>query len=320
MSFFRSFKKRLTNQFIAVVIEEKFCKIKQKIIKNGEVDLIEETFFEIKSKDELSGEVVAFLNELQENYKHTYIALFLNTPAQGVIPGCDESKLEEFNIDKNSIKTVCVNNKYLAYASNIDIKWLDKTFSKVGIDFIFSPFLVLDFYRKDENSDKPKMYILNTTNTFTLMVIKDNNLLFGSFFNIEKEENLLYTDYEDESKEEEFEELEELEIDEKLDDEVVDEVLEDIPDDNKEKLVDNSVHFFAKDERYIKYLNAAIKEFYSNELYDSDFIEDVKIYDDNSMSQDIIDYMENQLLLNVSLEKVNIKNAVIELAAKEVFG
>ncbi len=315
MSFFRSFKKRLTNQFIAVIIEDKFCKIKQKIIKNGEVDLIEETFFEIKSKDELSGEVVEFLNELQENYKHTYIALFLNTPGQGVVPGCDESQLEKFNVDKDSIKTVCVNNRYIAYASNIDIKWLDKTFSRVGIDFIFSPFLILDFYRQNEkNIDQVKLYILNTTNSFTLMIIKNDKLLFGSFFNLEKEENLLYTDYENEDSIEE--EFEQIEVDEELN-----EAIEDIEKDGEltqEKLKDNL--FFEKDERYIKYLNAALKEFYSNELYESDFIESVKIYDDNSLSQDVVDYIQNKLLLDVDIVKVNIKNAVIELATKEVFG
>lgn len=325
MSFFRSFKKRLTNQFVAIVIEEKVCKIKQKIVKNGEIDLIEETFFDISSKDELSGEVVSFLNELQENCKHTYIALFLNTSGQGVIPGCDESKLEKYNVDKNNIKTVCVNNKYLAYASNIDIKWLDKTFNKVGIDFIFSPFLVLDFYRKNyESSNDPKLYILNTESTFTMMIIKENDLLFGSFFNIAKEDNLLYTDYEGETQsvDEEFEKFDQIEIDEKLEDDIVDESGDEslaeethVLDNNKD-----NIHFFEKDARYIRYLSAALKEFYSSELYEGDFIESVKVFDDNDMSKDIVDYMQDQLLLDVSLEKINIKNAVIELASKEVFG
>jgi hypothetical protein len=319
MSLFSSVSKRLTRQFIAVIIEENKCKIKQKIIKNRDVLHIEEHNFDIPSKENLGSEVVSFLNELQEEYDNTYIALFLNTLGQGMIPQCDEALLEKYHIDRHSVKSICVENRFLMYATLIDIKWADKVFKDVGLDFVFSPFLILDYFiQKEENTtDQVTLYILNTNNAITIMISKDKKLLYGSFFNVAKEENLLYTDY--------------SEVDETLEDETFDEL--DLEDDDLEideigNVTDNSnfvnnilkeqARLSAQDERIIKYLSAALKEFYSNDLYESEFINSAKIYDGAGIDEGVMHYIENELLLDTNAVNISVRNALIDLSIKEV--
>ncbi len=318
MSLFSSVKKRLTRQFIAVIVEENRCKIKQKIIKNQEVLYLEEHNFDIPSKENLGSEVTNFLIELQEEYDNTYISLFLNTLGQGVIPVCDENLLERYHIDRHSVKSICVENRFLMYATLIDIKWADKLFKNIGLDFVFSPFLVLDHFIQKEEKIKEQviLYILNTNNALTLMIVKDEKLLYGSFFNVAKEENLLYTDY---TKEENLEEevFEELDLEE--DDLAIDDIGNITENSNfVTNVMKEQARLTAKDERIIKYLSAALKEFYSNDLYESDFINYAKIYDGAGMHEGIMRYIENELLLDTNAINISVRDAVIELSVKEV--
>ncbi len=322
MSLFGSVKKRMTNQFIALIVEEKICKVKQRVIKGDDTLFVEESTFEIESKDRLSVEVVDYINGLQEEYPHTYIALFLNTLGQGVIPKCNIEELKKFSVDKDRVKSVCVEDRYLIYGTLIDIKWADKTFSDVGLDFVFSPFLILDYFIKrdiddeDVEIDNIMLYVLNTGNALTIMIMRDTDLLFGTFFNIAKDENLLYTDYNDNS-DDIFAELDFVDDDEEL---LIENLtdLDDIPGfENTQP--DGKLELSEQDERFVKYLSAALKEFYSNDLYESDFIQSVRIFDDINIHPNVVKYLQNELLLDVSFKNISVRNALIDLSCKEVF-
>jgi len=320
MGLFGSVKKRLVRQFIAVIIEEDRCKIKQRVIKNQDVLHIEEYNFDIPSKDDLGTKVVAFLNDLQEEYDNTYISLFLNTLGQGIIPVCDETQLEKFHIDKNNVKTICVENRFMMYATMIDVKWADKTFDAIGLDFVFSPFLILDYFIQKEEIIKGQIVlnILNTGNALTIMISKENQLLFGSFFNVAKDENLLYTDYADTEMPEEENILDELDL---LDDEMDIEEIGDISDNSNfvNNILKDNVKLTAQDERVIKYLSASLKEFYTNDLYNSGFINCAKIYDGAGINDGVMKYIENELFLDISAVNISVRDSVIELTIKEVF-
>ncbi len=314
MGLFSSVSKRLTRQYIAVIVEESKCKIRQKIVKNKDLLHMEDYSFDIASKEHLGVKVNAFLNDLQEEYDNTYIALFLNTLGQGLIPVCDENLLEKYHIDRNSIKTICVEERFMMYATLIDIKWADKLFQDVGLDFVFSPFLILDYFIQKEEvlSGQVTLNILNTNNALTIMIVKDARLLYGSFFNVAKDENLLYTDYS---------EHEELDEDESFDE-------DDVEMDEIGNITDNSnfvnnvlkeqVNLGAQDERIIKYLSAALREFYSDTLYESEFINQAKVYDGAGMHEGVMAYIENELLLDTRAVNISVREAIINLAQKEV--
>ena len=321
MSLFGSVKRRMTNQFLALIVEEKRCKVKQRVIKGEDTLFVEESTFEIESKDKLSDEVIDYVNSLQDEYPHTYIALFLNTLGQGVIPACDKEALKKFSVDKDRVKTVCVEDRYLIYGTLIDIKWADKTFGDIGLDFVFSPFLILDHFIKKDIDDEDveidtiMLYVLNTGNALTVMIVKEEELLFGSFFNIAKDENLLYTDYGD-GGDDIFAELDFVEDDELLIESLTD--LEEISGfENSEQ--EEKIELSEQDERFVKYLSAALKEFYSNALYESEFIQSMRIFDDIHINPNVVKYLQNELLLDVSSANISVRNALIDLSRKEVF-
>ena len=321
MSLFNSLKKRLTNQFLAVIVYEDSCNIKQKIVKNSKLLHKEEFNFDIKSKDDLGGKVINFINTLQEEHDNTYIALFLNTLGQGIIPICDENALSKFNVDHKNVKSICKDNRFLMYATLIDVKWADKLFQRTGLDFVFSPFLVLDFFikkamkKESYNKEEVVLYILNTNNALTLMIQKGDTLLYGAFFNIAKGEDLLYTDYSDDVEDDTV--MDELNLDD-----ISDLEMDDILDvSNQSNFVTNilqsNANISEEDERIIKYLNSSLKEFYSNKLYNSEFITAARIYDDVGINEGVMKYIENELLLDTSAENISVSDVILELSMQE---
>lgn len=319
MGLLSSVRKRLVNQFVGVALLENSCKVYVKKVKNFKVIYRAKKSFDIESKDQLSVEVINYLNTLQEEHEQTYIALFLNTLGQGAIAGCSAAAYEKFGVDKKNVKSLCVDKEFTIYASLIDIQWVDKIFEKVGLDFVFSPFLILNnFAKKEPIDDEIKLYILNTYNGLTIMIKQGHKLLYGSFFNIAKEENLLHDDFEnvDSSNEinleddffEEFDDEDDSELEEMQN-------LEDGSDFDEDALLDR---LSEKDARLVKYLDASLKEFYNSDLYDSAFISCVKIYDDASMNEDVIHHIESELLLDTSIENINILDFIIEISEEEV--
>ncbi len=331
MGLFKAIKKQMTNQFIAVIIYENSCSVKVKRIKKAEVLLEEVKEFELYSRDRLSKDVVTYIQVLQEEVEQTYIVLFLNSYGQGVVPSCLKSDYKKYHIDYNNVKEICIDKKYSIYASLIDIKWAEKLFVDTGIDFIFSPFLILDSLIKKETVEEKQsvtLYMMNCVNSITVMIFKGTHLLYGAFINIAKEEDLLSSDYESDdlagdSLEDEM--LEEIDLDLEMEEnpEILD-ILDDVQSDEKQLQGSNindgvevGQRLFGQDLRLVKYFDASLREFYENELYESDFITAVKIYDSCDLSKEVISYLKEQLLVDIETESIDIHEQLLKLAMQE---
>jgi len=316
---FGSVKKRFIMQLVSVALLENSCKVHVKKIKNSKVIHRAKKSFDIQSKDQLSAEVINYLNTLQSEHEQTYIALFLNTLGQGAISGCSTGTYEKFGVDKKNVKSICIDKEFTIYASLIDIQWVDKIFQKVGLDFIFSPFLILNhFVKKETLEEEVKLYILNTHNGLTIMIKQGKKLLYGSFFNVAKEENMLYEDFES-TESDSVENMEEELFDVfDMDDDSEIEEMQEFDEGAEFDEVELNSTLSLMDARLVKYLDASLKEFYHSDLYESAFISKVKIYDDAGMSTDVIKYIENELLLDTSAENINILEVISEIAEEEV--
>jgi hypothetical protein len=319
MSLFNSIKKRMTNQFLSIIVYEDKCKIKQRVVKGDKLLHLEEFNLDIPSRDNLGGKVINFIKNLQDEYENTYISLFLNTLGQGLLPRCNSSEFAKFSVDVNSVKSICVDGKFMMYAAYIDINWAEKLFKKIGLDFIFSPFLILNhFIRQNseeaQQSGNATLNILNSKNSLTLMVESEGRILYGSFLNTAKEDDLLTSEEYEEFDDEEID-LDELELDEEdleLDD--IDEVSK---NDFTVNLLDDAI-LDEDDKRSIKYIDRALKDFYSNDLYESRFIDRAVIYDDASISEGVLKHIESELLLDTTAKNINIADAMFELSKQEV--
>ena len=158
------------------------------------------------------------------------------------------------------------------------------------------------------------------------MIFEKQALLYGSFINIAKEEDLLMTDFEDEGLDSDLlddDMLDEIDLDLELEEsDVIADILEDV-EAKAENLESESIpivknKLFGQDLRLVKYFDASLREFYENDLYKSDFITYVKIYDGADLNMDIVEYLKEQLLIEIDVKKIDIEDELISLAIQEV--
>jgi hypothetical protein len=158
--------------------------------------------------------------------------------------------------------------------------------------------------------------MLNTNNALTLMIQKGDSFLYGAFFNIAKGEDLLHTDYSDDISNGE-DQIEELNLDD-----ISDLEMDDILDVSNQSnfvtdILQSGENISEEDERIIKYLSSSLKEFYSNELYHSEFITAAKIYDDVGLNESILKYIESELLLDTVAENISVNDVILDLSMQE---
>jgi len=350
MSFSNKIQKYFTNLFISVIEEDGSYKLFTKVLKGGKKkDKFEKTF-EIKSNDEkLSKEMEDYLISLQDKYNYVYVTVLLNSMGQGAIKGTSDEEFEKANVDSKSVKTVKFKT-WSVYVSFIDINWMQKIYSNIGIDLVYSPFVVLySLLSNYKLKTSPTLYILNQEGSVTIGIFKGDTLFFGAFYKISKDDVLSNSidvdDWENEEEEsavenlssldnsdveeEEFSALDDLSQLDVLDGSFDDEEFSDIKEDERQDdLLDSQmedvsiedIELYGRDLEIYKFLNKALKEYYKNEIYESDFVEHAVIFDTYDMSQEMMESIESDLMLDLQMHKVNIGEVVCDLSVKEIYG
>jgi len=344
------FQKYFTNLFIAIIEEGSSYKLFSKVVKSGKVkEKFEKTFETKASSEELDDEMSKYLISLQEKYNYVYIALLLNSMGQGAIKGVSDLEFERSKVDPKSVKAVKFKN-WSAYVSYIDINWIKKIYAKVGLDLVYSPFIVLyNLLLEHKLKTKATLYILNQENSVTVSVFKEDILYFGAFYKVNKEdvldgidvdgweneeeeesavEDLATLDTQDE--EEDLSDLDDLSELDTLDTELTQgDEFSDIDEKNGidsllgsdvDDISIEDIELYGRDLEIYKFLNRALKEYYKNEIYESDFVEEAVIFDAYDMSHEMIDSIENDLLLDLQMHKIDIGETVCDLSVKEIYG
>lgn len=339
MALTKVFQKYLSNIFISIVQQENEWVIYSKIVKNGAIKNKLTEKFESQENDSIPKKMQKYLEKLQADYNFAYTALFLDSMGQGAINGTTAKDFEKHSVDMKSVSYFHIDNAWTAYVSFIDIKWTKKLFENVGLDFIYSPFMVQNSLIKSQKiKEKPTLYILNHENSVTISIYENSNLLFGSFFKTTTDENLDDGDEDwDNAKEEEgIEDL--VELDTMYDDEMGALAELDDLDSNEESTdfedmetkesdlghftdeenADNSdLELFGRDVIVYKFLVSSLKEFYKNSIYKSNFIDTIVIFDGYEVSSELIDMIENDLLMDIEMNKINISETVCDMSIKE---
>ncbi len=350
MGFSNKIQKYFTNLFISIVEKDNSYMLLAKVVKNSKIKEKFSKEFKIQNYDEkVNSEMEKYLVSLQEKYDYVYIALLLNSLGQGAITGTSDEEFKRFSVDPKNVKTVKFKT-WSAYVSFIDINWIQKIYAGVGIDLIYSPFVVLyHLLSQYKLKYKPTLYILNQEDSVTISVFKEDTLQFGAFYKINKED-LLGSDVEVEDweseeekspvenfislenvgdEEESFSDLGDLSEFDMLDNQLENEEFSDIVDENslddeKESETDeismDDIELYGRDLEIYKFLNKALKEYYQNEIYESDFIEQAVIFDAYDMSQEMMQSFEEDLMLDLKVHKIDIGEVVNNLSIKEVYG
>ncbi len=336
-------QKYLSNLFVTIVQNGSSWTVYSKIIKNKKIKSKTTKNFEITVPNEIPQKMKNYLEEIQLEYNFTYIALFLDSMGQGAIYGVEAEDFVKNSVDLKNVSHIAIENSWSVYASFIDINWVKKIFSDVGLDFIYSPFVIqYMLIKKDKPKTRPTLYILNHQDSIAVSVFDGFTLKFGAFFRTTTDDNLSSGVDDDWENEEEIDSVENLVELDSIEDEDIGGV-EDLEDlDKLDSLEDKDVDFedvdeknkdldsfddedkedlelFGRDVLVYKYLKTSLQEYYKNPIYESNFLDTVVIYDGFEISSELIDMIENELFMDLELHKIDLVEVINEVAIKEVF-
>ena len=326
-------QKKFSNVFIAIVAEKNEYVLRYIVVKNGKIITNEDKRFSMDEDKKLSSDMKKFLTSLHESYKYVYISYLLDSTGQNCVSTCDEKEFIQHNIDKEKIIQVCVENRWTAYSLKNDIEWIKSIFEISGIDFIYSPFVILNSLIKNKTQKiKSSLFLLYSENFITLMIFDQDDLVFSTFFKIPHKE-FDFSQDDDEPKPEESEsiiegiELDNIESEDEEFDSFVDiakldeeDTEEEILESAKEDIATssfNDLELYGREVVIFKFISSAIEEYYKNDMYESEFLKEIIIYNDSNISNDIITMIENDLFLDVEIHSIDIKEEMINMSIKE---
>ncbi len=296
------------------------------------VQSIEESFQTVK----LNNKVYEFISEYIKESPYYYISILDASSTQGAIHTCDTTQMERY-FDKETSKYKCYNDRWAFYTSKSELTRLQQEYKEIGLDFVFSPFVLLTNFFKDKINTHLAMFILIEENYITLSVFDNSELLFAKHLDMQnshESDELLMDDGSDEELDldidasidledvdvmddlDDFGDIEDLdsigEIDEFAEDEEIQENLQDVEEDDTES------GEFNEDYQRFSLIQSAVNRFYKDDTYNSKFIEDTYIADGVGISGDLKRYLEEEMFLSVYVRNLDLCVEVCELAKAEM--
>lgn len=261
-------------QYVSVVRYNNQLKIDYKKVTDGKTAFGKESTFIVRDKT-LPNDIATKLNIWQKEVVKTYLTTISNDVDERLIP-----KLETKKLSKNEYVIAHLNSVYdiVRDKNNFD---RDKAFFyKTGIDYIFSPFQILNLYL-ELNPSKNSLLLL-TINNLAYVVITGNRSEI-----IDYQVTQLST----------FEEIQETQF---FDNAVV-----------GQKLFDE-IYYLQMQEA----INGAVKDFYN--LQNDKFIENINIlYTQKQLNDAQIDELSSEIMIDINYHNISIKEALFELAKSE---
>ncbi|MFA6192444.1 MAG: hypothetical protein WC665_08835 [Sulfurimonas sp.] len=323
--------------FVNIIVKHSTTAVYIEIIKNKVVIESAEQSFETTSVDE---EMYEFITSYTRETPFYYISLLDPSEEQGAVPTCSKNSILSF-IDLSNSKQVCFNNKWTYYSSRYDLLNLEKKYATIGLDFLFSPFILLHNFFVDKIDTHKAMYVLIEESYMSLAIFDNSELLFAQHIDVENYKQSDELSMEDHSAlEDEMEEMEEtIDLDdldalEELDDfgdiedldtlEEMDDFAqtkdleEELKQDDEIKLLERESENFNEDYQRFLLIQSAIKYFYKDEKFNSEFIETIYIADSIKVSRDFKKYLEEEMFLSVYIRHMDLVKEICETAKLEL--
>ncbi|MBN2782415.1 MAG: hypothetical protein JXQ66_04170 [Campylobacterales bacterium] len=312
----------------------------EKFKKSLSVESIEKKF----SVTAIDSEIIDYIESFTKDTPYFYISILDYSTYQGAIPTCNGTEMQMF-YDRSSSKELCYGEKWAFYTSKFDLDDIQREYRDLGLDFIFSPIVVLAKFFKDKIDNNFSMYILIQDSFITLSIFDHGQLLFAKHIDVEhseKNELSLADEHVEEVRLDDDEDtsidLEDVDIDDALDDldgfgdiedldsiEEIDEFSDVNEDDNEEFELGGEREFSSVSEEsfnedYQRFLNIQeiVKRYYEDERYERKFVESVYIADSIGLNEDLKSYLEEEMFLNVYIRKIQIGEIMSELVQEEL--
>jgi len=157
-------------QYINILQQNKQLKINHKIIQDDKI-LKEENSSYLTTDEKLSKDAKFKINTLQKNINHTYITTLFENENQHIVPTS--------NVDVISYDSIKMgNNKSVVIPKN-EINSVARYFEDTGIDFILSPYTIIEEYLKDNSKKNSLNFFIYNNIIYTLILDNHKNLAFN---------------------------------------------------------------------------------------------------------------------------------------------
>ncbi|PAF47851.1 hypothetical protein BKH46_03205 [Helicobacter sp. 12S02634-8] len=325
--FSKLIKPFFSNVFIAVNIDSKMCAIKILRIKNKQV--IESLQKEFKIiNNELPMDAIKLIRTYQKKYPFTYLSTMAKTYNQGILKKGKPEDLLAYGLNPKELNILDFEN-FRFYIKNSAIKENIEKFSKIGgPDYLFSPFALIYHKIKDQLEPQMHLYILQERSCISLLIADNKGVYFGGYFIVEGEtedvsedttasmDDIFSTSFlGDQNKDfdDEIDELEDLGDSDFFIDKLNARLLLDSQEDETKGKVDD----IAKIATVSSIIQNSLREFYSNELYESQFIEKIFILDTYGLSEGALSYLSENMMIETHKIPASILDGLNGLARIE---
>ena len=306
--------------------------------KKGIVENVDKVFDTTTPNEEM----IEFIESYIKESPYYYISLLDTSLVQGALPTCKKQEFSYYE-DLTTAEYRCFDEQWLYYTLRSELNEFEKKYKSFGVDFIFSPFVVLATFFKDKISKKIALYALIQESYVSVAVFEESRLLFAEHLDLQigdDAEDILLHDAIEEDLELEMEDegidLESLDVEEN--DELLDDFgdiedldsLEDIDEfsenkDLEEELLESDAPLddsgdgeFNEDYQRFSLIQTAIAHYYKDDKYESKFVENIYIADTIGVSSDLKRYLEEEMFLNVYIRHADITAEVCELTKEEL--
>ncbi|WP_457748788.1 hypothetical protein [Sulfurimonas sp.] len=291
----------------------------------------------------LNNQMYDFIAEYIKESPYYYISILDTSILQGALPTCEKEKLAEY-YDLSLSTYKCFDEKWTFYTAKNDIYQLERTYEEVGVDMIFSPFVILANFFKDKINKNLAMYVLVQDGFISVAIFENSKLLYAQHLDMltgDEAEDILLQDDIDEDVDLELEggiDLEDIDVDDGGIDSLEEfgdiedlDALEDIDEFSENKDVEEELYeseeslpededneAFNEDYQRFSLIQLAVANFYKNDKYESKFIENVYIADCIGVTNDLKKYLEEEMFFNVYVRHADLVIEVCELAKMEL--
>ena len=344
-------KKLYQQIFIGIVVQHTKMKVCVQLRKGKKLEKEISREFNI-SHATPTAEANEFIKSYMDESPFTYVAVLNDTLTQGAIPTCSMHQAENFN-DLASCVTVCNENKWMVYAEKSELNALQKRFLVNGLDFIFSPFFILSNFFSDKTESKTSLLVLIQDDYLSLCIFAEGELLFANHYatkeaiddesmSADLEESAgesLGFDLEDEDMSINLDEIDALDELDALDDLDNLQDLDDLDDldeieDFEESLneaveesevaleeaktkYDSKIDNFSDDYKRFQLIQASLQQFYNDDKYDNQFVEETYIADACESGPDLIKFLEEELFVSAYKRSIDIDKELAKMAIQE---
>lgn len=330
------FESLYTKVFINIVVEKLQTVLYIEICtKKGVLESVHKTFETTTVNSKMSEFIEAYVKESPFHY----ISLLDKSSHQGALPTCSTNEMSKY-CNVNSSEYKCFSKEWAFYTSEYDLEAIKHEYRNIGVDFIFSPFVIMASFFKDKIDTTLAMFVLVEESHLSFTIFDNSRLLYAEYLSMRhhKEDEILMDSHLEDDEDSSFGiegiDLEEISIDdesvgfddfsnlEDLDEgETIDEFSEaheEVAEKIISKDVDISADGFNEDYQRFSLIQSALNTFYKDAKYESKFIETIYIADGTGVSGELKNYLEEEMFLSVYIRKIDLGLAMCDIAKAEI--